>query len=102
MVEEAKEAMEKVAEAFGVGYEIGTEIDKATGASDAWSTAAVEQNPERALSAANNWDDAQANWDKGEYVDAIGDGASAVGKFAESTAEAAWDGAKDFVSDIFD
>jgi hypothetical protein len=102
MVEEAKDAMEKVAEAFGVGYEIGTEIDQATGASDKWSTAAVEQNPERALSAASDWDSASSEWDKGEYGSAVADGASAVGKFAESTAEAAWDGAKDLVSDIFD
>jgi hypothetical protein len=98
MVEEAKEAMEKVAEAFGIGYEIGTEIDKATGASDVISTAAVDVNPERAVSASNDWDNANANWDKGEYVDAVGDGASAVGKFAESVGEAAWDK----VTDIFD
>ena len=95
MVEEAKEVLEKVEKAFGIGYDIGTEIDQATGASDKWSTAAVEQNPERAASAANDWDNAGAAWDKGEHLEAIEDGASAVGKFAESTAEAAWEGIKD-------
>ena len=98
MVEEAKEVIEKVEEAFGIGQEIGHKIDQATGASDKWSTAAVEQNPERAQSAANDWDNANTAWDKGEHLEAIEDGASAVGKFAESTAEAAWDGIKD----IFD
>jgi hypothetical protein len=95
MVEEAKEVVEKLEKAWGIGQEIGHEIDDATGASDKWSTAAVEQNPERAQSAANDWDNANAAWEKGEHLEAIEDGASAVGKFAESTAEAAWEGIKD-------
>ena len=36
MVEEAKEVIEKVEEAFGIGQEIGHKIDQATGASDKW------------------------------------------------------------------
>ena len=102
MVEEAKEVIDKVEEAFGFGYQVGTEIDKATGASDKLSTAAVEANPERALSAANDWDNATSEWDKGDHLEAVGDGAKAVGKFAESTAEAAYDKVADVVSDIFD
>lgn len=97
MVEEVYEAGEKVVEAFGVGYDIGTKIDQATGASDKLSTAAVDADPELALSASNDWDDANAAWDKGDHLEAIGDGASAVGKFVEGTAEAAWDA----VTDIF-
>ena len=102
MVEEAEEVYGKVKEAFGFGYEIGTEIDKATGASDKLSTAAVNVNPERALSASNNWDDATSEWDKGEHLEAIGDGAKAVGKFAESLGEAAVDKVEDLASDAYD
>jgi hypothetical protein len=108
MVEEAYEAGEKVIGAFETGYEIGTKIDQATGASDKLSTAAVDADPELALSASNDWDDANAAWDKGDHVEAIEDGASAVGKFVEGSAEAAGsaiaDGAEavwDKVTDIF-
>ena len=108
MVEEAYEAGGKVVEAFEVGYKIGTEIDQATGASDKLSTAAVDADPELALSASNDWDDANAAWDKGDHVEAIADGASAVGKFAVGSAEAAGsaiaDGAEkvwDEITDIF-
>jgi hypothetical protein len=97
MVEEAKEVGEKVIGAFETGYEIGTQIDQATGASDKLSTAAVDADPELALSASRDWDDANAAWDKGDHLEAIGDGASAVGKFAEGAAEAAWDK----ITDIF-
>jgi hypothetical protein len=98
VVEEAKEVFEKVEQAFGFGYDVGTEIDKATGASDKLSTAAVDADPELALSASRDWDDANSAWDKGDHLEAIGDGASAVGKFVEGSAEAAWDA----VTDIFD
>jgi hypothetical protein len=91
MVEEAKEVIDKVEEAFGFGYDIGTKIDKATGASDKLSTAAVDADPELARTAANHWDDANSEWDKGDHLEAIGDGAKAVGDFVEGTAEAAWD-----------
>ena len=108
MVEEAYEAGESVIGAFEKGYEIGTKIDQATGASDKLSTAAVDADPELALSASNDWDDANAAWDKGDHIEAIGDGASAVGKFAMGTAEAAGsaiaDGAEkvwDEITDIF-
>jgi hypothetical protein len=108
MVEEAYEAGQSVIGAFEKGYEIGTQIDQATGASDKLSTAAVDADPELALSASRDWDDANAAWDKGDYVDAVGDGASAVGKFAVGTAEAAGsaiaDGAEavwDEITDIF-
>jgi hypothetical protein len=108
MVEEAYEAGEKVVGAFEKGYEIGTQFDQATGASDKLSTAAVDADPELALSASRDWDDANAAWDKGDHVEAIGDGVSAVGKFAVGTAEAAGsaiaDGAEaawDKVTDLF-
>lgn len=100
MVEEAEEVYEKVKEAFGFGYEVGTKIDQATGASDKISTAAVDVNPERAASASNNWDDATSEWDKGEHLEAIGDGAKAVGKFAESVGEAAVDKVEGWIEDI--
>ena len=108
MVEEAKEVGEGVVSPFETGYEIGTRIDQATGASDKLSTAAVDADPELALSASRDWDDANAAWEKGDHMEAIGDGASAVGKFAEGTAEAAGsaiaDGAEkvwDEITDIF-
>ena len=97
MVEEVYDAGEKVVGAFQEGYEIGTKIDQATGASDAISTAAVDADPSLAVSASNDWDDANTAWDKGDHVEAIEDGASAVGKFVEGTAEAAWDK----ITDIF-
>ena len=100
MVEELVEAGEEVKEAFEAGYHVGTEIDQATGASDKLSTAAVNADPELALSASNNWDDAKSEWDKGDHLEAVGDGAKAVGKFVEGSAEAAYDSAKDFISDI--
>lgn len=108
MVEEAYEAGGKVVEAFETGYEIGTKIDQATGASDKLSTAAVDADPERAQAAAQHWDDAGAEWDKGDHIAAIGDGAAAIGDFAVGTAEAAGsaiaDGAEaawDAVTDLF-
>ena len=108
MVEEAKEVGEKLVGAFETGYDIGTRFNEATGASDKLSTAAVDADPELALSASNDWDDANAAWDKGDHLEAIGDGASAVGKFAVGTAEAAGsaiaDGAEkvwDEITDIF-
>ena len=97
MVEEAYDAGEKVVGAFQEGYKIGTQIDHATGASDAISTAAVAADPELATSASNDWDDANTAWDKGDHVEAVEDGAAAVGKFVEGTAEAAWDK----ITDIF-
>jgi hypothetical protein len=102
MVEEAKEVIEKVEEAFGFGYDVGTKIDQATGASDKISTAAVDVNPERAYSASQNWDNATEAMDKGDYVEGVEQGAKAVGKFAESVGEAAYDKVADVVSDIFD
>jgi hypothetical protein len=108
MVEEAYEAGGKVVDAFKEGYEIGTQIDEATGASDAWSSAAVDADPDRASAAAEHWDDAGAEWDKGDHLEAIGDGAAAIGDFAVGTAEAAGsaiaDGAEaawDAVTDLF-
>ena len=97
MVEEAKEAGEKVGGAFKVGYDIGTKIDQATGASDKLSTAAVAADPELAVSASKDWDDAQTAWDKGDHVDSVGDGVSAAGKFIEGSAEAAWDKLTDII-----
>jgi hypothetical protein len=35
--------------------------------------------------------DANSAWDRGEHLEAVEDGASAVGKLVEGTAEAAWD-----------
>jgi len=87
---------------FAAGYGIGTKIDEWTGASDKLSTAAVDVNPERALSAANDWDDAGAAWDRGDHLEAVGDGASAIGKFAVSTGEAAVDALGDAASVVGD
>jgi hypothetical protein len=108
MVEELYDAGGKVVGAFETGYEIGTKIDQATGASDKLSTAAVDADPERAQAAAEHWDDAGAEWDKGDHVAAIGDGAAAIGDFAVGTAEAAGsaiaDGAEaayDAITDLF-
>ena len=78
--------IEKGEEAFKKGWEVGKEIDDATGASDTWSSAAVDADPELARSAADDWDK--------------GDHAKAVGKFLHSTGEAAWDAASDFVDGI--
>ena len=85
---------------FAAGYGIGTKIDEWTGASDKLSSAAVDANPELALSAANDWDDAGTAWDRGDHLEAIGDGASAIGKFAAGTAEAAVDAVGDALSDV--
>jgi hypothetical protein len=85
---------------FAAGYGIGTKIDEWTGASDKLSTAAVDANPELALSAANDWDDAHAAWDRGDHLEAIGDGASSVGKFVAGSAEAAVDAVGDALSDV--
>jgi hypothetical protein len=87
---------------FAAGYGIGTKIDEWTGASDKLSTAAVDVDPERALSAANDWDDAGAAWDRGDHLEAVGDGASAIGKFALSTGEAAVDALGDAASAVGD
>jgi hypothetical protein len=94
--------------AFATGYWVGTQIDEATGASDALSTAAVDADPELARSAANDWDNAGAEWSNGEYGSAVADGASSVGKFAVGSVEAAGsaiaDGAEkawDEITDIF-
>ena len=108
MVEEAYEAGGKVVDAFEAGYDIGTKIDQATGASDKLSTAAVDADPERAQAASGHWDDANSEWEKGDHIAAIGDGAAAIGDFAvgsaealgskvEDLAESAWDA----VTDIF-
>lgn len=108
MVEEAYEAGSSVVDAFKEGYDIGTKIDQATGASDKLSTAAVDADPERATAAAEHWDNAGAEWDKGDHVAAIEDGAAAIGDFAVGTAEAAGsaiaDGAEavwDGITDLF-
>jgi hypothetical protein len=108
MVEEVYDAGGKLVDAFQEGYKIGTAIDEATGASDKLSTAAVDADPERAVAAAEHWDDAGAEWDKGDHLEAIGDGAAAIGDFAVGTAEAAGsaiaDGAEavwDGITDIF-
>ena len=87
---------------FAAGYGIGTKINEWTGASDTLSTAAVDANPERALSAANDWDDAGAAWDRGDHLEAVGDGASAIGKFAVSSGEAAVDALGDAASAVGD
>jgi hypothetical protein len=87
---------------FAAGYGIGTKIDEWTGASDKLSTAAVDVDPERALSAANDWDDAGAAWEKGDHLEAVGDGASAIGKFALSSGEAAVDAIGDGISAVGD
>lgn len=52
--------------AFALGYEVGTMIDNATGASDKWSGAAVDADPERAKDAADAWD-------RGDHLEAVGD-----------------------------
>jgi len=101
MAEEIIEGAEKVKEAFGFGYDVGTQIDQATGASDKLSTAAVDADPGLARSASNNWDDATSEWDRGDHLEAVGDGAKAVGKFAEGLGEAAIDKVGDVISDIF-
>ena len=88
--------------AFATGYWIGEKIDDLTGASDKLSTAAVDADPELALSAANDWDDAGTAWDKGDHLEAIGDGASAIGKFAVGSVEAAGEGIASVASDIGD
>jgi hypothetical protein len=89
MVEEAYSAGESVVGAFEKGYEIGTQIDQATGASDKLSTAAVDADPERAKDSAEHWDQAGAEWEKGDHVAAVEDGAVAIGDFAVGSAEAA-------------
>ena len=66
MVEEAKEIYEKGKEAFEAGYSVGQKIDEATGASDKWSSAAVDADPERARAAADAWD-------RGDHLEAVGD-----------------------------
>ncbi len=88
--------------AFATGYWVGEKIDDLTGASDKLSTAAVDADPELALSASNDWDDAGTAWDRGDHLEGVGDGASAVGKFALGTAEAAADGIASVASDIGD
>jgi hypothetical protein len=97
MVEEAYEAGGQLVDAFKGGYEIGTQIDQATGASDKLSTAAVDADPERAVAASEHWDDANAEWDRGDHLEAVGDGAAAIGDFAVGSAEAAVDA----ISDLF-
>jgi hypothetical protein len=88
--------------AFATGYWVGEKIDDLTGASDKLSSAAVDADPELALSASNDWDDAGTAWDRGDHLEAVGDGASAVGKFALGSAEAAIDGIGSVASDIGD
>ena len=75
--------------AFATGYWVGEKIDDLTGASDKLSTAAVDADPELAMKAAEHWDDAGAEWDRGDHLSAVGDGAAAIGDFALGTAEAA-------------
>ena len=78
--------IKKVEEAWDAGTDAGRRLDEATGASDTWSTAAVDADPELARSAADDWDK--------------GDHAKAVGKFARATGEAIVDGVEDFWSGI--
>ncbi len=88
--------------AAALGYEVGSMIDQATGASDSISSAAVAADPSLARSAANDWDDAGAAWDRADHLEAIGEGAEAVGKFAVGTAEAAADAVGHAVTDAVD
>ncbi len=78
-----EEAYEKVKEAYETGHEIGQQIDQATGASDKWSSAAVDADPQRAHDAADAWD-------RGDHLEAVGD-------FAVGTAEAAIDKIEDIL-----
>jgi hypothetical protein len=95
-------AVAGVAAAGAIGYEIGTWIDHATGASDKLSTAAVDADPALAQKSAQHWDDAGESWDKGDHLQAIGQGAEAVGDFIEGSAEAAVDKVENLASDAWD
>jgi hypothetical protein len=55
-----------------------------------------------ARAAANDWDDAGAAWDRGDHLEAVGDGASAIGTFAMSSGEAAVDPLGDAASAVGD
>ncbi len=92
-------AAASVVGAGALGYEIGSRIDEATGASDTWSSSAVAADPSLARSAAEDWDNAGAAWDRGDHLEAIGEGAESVGKFVVGSAEAAADAVGDAISD---
>lgn len=80
------EGLDKLEETAKGAYERGEKWGKESGATDAWANAAYEQNPERAKSAADDWDK--------------GDHAKAIGKFALATGESIVSGVSDFIDGV--
>lgn len=80
------DGIDKLEETAKGAYERGERWGRESGATDAWADAAYNQDPERAKSAADDWDK--------------GDHAKAIGKFALSTGESIVSGVSDFIDGV--
>lgn len=87
--------------AGAVGYGIGTMIENETGIGSAAGDAAFNATSEETHQAAlEHYENAEANWDQGNYGTAILEGAASVGTIGAGLAESAVDAVGDALDSI--